>query len=280
MPAEALQNLDELRPLLLARRFGVLTDVDGTISPLALRPDAAYVSPLARDALAALNRHLPVVGAISGRELHNLRAMVGLPDLLYIGSHGLSWWYEGRQETPEELLPYIEWEREALAELASLQTIPGVRFEDKVFGLAIHYREAEDRDTAHQAILNALVHSAAARRFEVREAIRVVELHPNAGMNKGTALRRVVERFDLDGLLYLGDDLTDVDAMQALAALRAEHGIRAASIAVRHSQAPPLALQVADYAVEEVAGAERVLDWLVRAVQRTEHDPVPEAAGQ
>ena len=81
----------DLRPLLEVGRLGVLTDFDGTISPLAPRPEAAAVSTAARAALATLAQRLPVVAAISGRALFDLRAKLDLPDLLYIGSHGLTW---------------------------------------------------------------------------------------------------------------------------------------------------------------------------------------------
>jgi trehalose 6-phosphate phosphatase len=202
-----------------------------------------------------------MVGAMSGRALFDLRAKLDLPDLLYIGSHGLTWWYQGIDEVPEEVHPYLELAKRAELELGPLLEHPGLRFEDKGIGLAIHYRLAPDDQAARQAILAAIKGSPAAQGFELREGIRVIELYPRIHVNKGTALRRVVERFALDGLLFLGDDLTDVDAMYAAAQVRGD-GHRIATVAVRHAESPAIAAETADWVVEGVAGAEQILEWL------------------
>src|SRR5215203_1790575 len=107
-----------LAPLLSAQRLGVLTDFDGTIAPIAVRPDGAVVSPTARAALAALATRLPLVGVMSGRALFDLRAKLDMAELLYIGSHGLAWSYEGIDELPPEALPFVQQARNVAAELA------------------------------------------------------------------------------------------------------------------------------------------------------------------
>jgi trehalose 6-phosphate phosphatase len=264
--AEPLRSPEALAPLLEAARLGVLTDFDGTIAAIAMRPEGAVVSPVAREALASLAQRLPMVGAMSGRALFDLRAKLDLPELLYIGSHGLTWWYRGMDEIPEEVHAYVDLARRAELELGPLLEHPGLRFEDKGVGLAIHYRLAPDEQAARQAILAAIQGSPAAQGFELREGIRVIELYPRIHVNKGTALRRVVERFELSGLLFLGDDLTDVDAMFAAAQIRGDD-CRIATIAVRHAESPAIAAEAADWLVEGVAGAEQVLEWLAREVE-------------
>jgi trehalose 6-phosphate phosphatase len=160
---QPLRSPDALAPLLAAARLGVLTDFDGTIAAIATRPEGAVASPIAREALARLARHLPLVGAISGRALFDLRAKLDLPELLYIGSHGLTWWYQGFDELPEEALPYVAKTEAAKGELAALLAVEGVRFEDKGAGMAIHYRLAADHDAARAAIIEAVSGSPAAR---------------------------------------------------------------------------------------------------------------------
>lgn len=260
-----LQSPELLSPLVAARRLGLLTDFDGTISAIAVRPEGAVVSPVAREALATLAGRLPLVGAMSGRALFDLRAKLELPELLYIGSHGLAWWYQGQDEMPPEALPFVQHAERAMVELAPLLSLDGVRFEEKGVSLAIHYRLAPDADAARTAIMAAVTASPTASLFEPREGIRVIELYPPVKVNKGTALRAVVERFKLDGLVFLGDDLTDVDAMYAAAQLRG--GCQTATIAVRHAESPALAAEAADWVVEGIAGAEAVLEWLVRATE-------------
>jgi len=271
--AEVLTRPELLAPYLDADRPGLLTDCDGTISAIAVRPEAAVVSPTARDALAALAKRLPLVGAVSGRSLFDLRRLIDLPDLLYIGSHGLTWWYRGEDEMPEEVLPYVEQVPRATEELMALNGFPGIRFEEKGVGLAIHYRLAPDPAAAREAILRAVGASQAAGAFELREGIRVVELYPRVKVNKGTALRRVVERFELDSLLFFGDDLTDVDAMYAATELRSNDGVKITTVAVRHAEAPPIAAEVADWVVEGIAGTEQVLEWLAAEAERRWPEP-------
>ncbi len=259
-----------LSPVLAAERLGVFCDCDGTISAIAVRPEAAVVSPAARAALATLAAYLPVVVAISGRALFDLRALIDLPDLLYIGSHGLTWWYQGVDEVPDEVLPYVAYAEQAALELAQLHDLPGIRFEEKGVGLALHYRLAPDADTARATIVAAVGASPAAQRFELRQGIQVLELYPQVPVHKGTALRRVVDRFNLDGVIYFGDDLTDIDAIKAAAALRDEGRIRAATIAVRHAEAPAAVAEAADYTVDGVAGTEEVLEWLAAEIVNRE----------
>lgn len=263
---QLLQPSDHLAPLLTADRLGLFCDCDGTISAIAVRPEAAVVSPTARTALATLARSLPVVVVISGRSLFDLRALVDLPDLLYIGSHGLAWWYQDEDDVPPAVLPYVDYAERAAAELAPLRHVEGVRFEEKGVGLALHYRQAPDRAAARSAILAAVAASPAAQKFELRQGILVLELYPRVPVNKGTALRAVVDRFSLDGLIYFGDDLTDLDAIEAAKALRRERGLRVATVAVRHAEAPPAVAEAADYTVDGVAGTEQALEWLAQAV--------------
>jgi trehalose 6-phosphate phosphatase len=266
-----------LSPLLAAERLGILTDFDGTIAPLTIRPSDAAVSASARLALAALVERLPLVGVISGRALFDLRSKIDLPHLLYIGSHGLAWWYDGIDELPDAALPYTELAERAAVELGSLRTLPWLRFEEKGIGLAFHYRLATDPATAREAILSAIADCPVAQHFEIREGIFVVELYPRLPVDKGSAVREVVRRFSLDGLLYLGDDLTDVDAMYAVTELRRSLSITVASIAVRHAEAPARVSEAADWTVDGVAGVERILEWLV---EKTNPRPPPGGPGE
>lgn len=271
---------DSLAPLFGARRLGLLTDFDGTIAAIAVRPEGAAVSPAARAALATLIDRLPLVGVISGRALFDLRSKLDLPGLLYIGSHGLAWWFDGTDELPEEALPYVDLAARVTDELEPLRRVPGIRFEDKGTGLALHYRFAPDPEAARAQILAACAATVTAQEFELREGILVVELFPRLRVNKGTAVRAVVKRFALDGLLFFGDDLTDVDAIYATGALREAGSVVTASIAVSHAESPPIAAEAADWTVDGVAGVERILEWLVERLPPRPAEPAHTARGR
>ena len=57
-------------------------------------------------------------------------------------------------------------------------------------------------------------------------------------LDKGTIVERLVKERDLRGVVFLGDDLTDVDGMKALKRLRTE-GLASLAIGVAGEEAPP-----------------------------------------
>src|ERR671916_804029 len=67
----------------------VITDIDGTISGIAPTPAEAMVDPGAKAALGRLMERLATVAVVSGRAPQDGAAMVGIPELIYVGNHGL-----------------------------------------------------------------------------------------------------------------------------------------------------------------------------------------------
>ncbi|MFC2008109.1 trehalose-phosphatase, partial [Chloroflexota bacterium] len=94
--------LDLIRDLLRQPTFGLITDVDGTISRTAPTPQQAKVSPLCHHYLSILRPHLAVVAAISGRPAVEVKNMIGIDGMVYIGNYGLERWVDGRSELSEE----------------------------------------------------------------------------------------------------------------------------------------------------------------------------------
>ncbi len=74
---------------------GIITDMDGTISPIVDQPDAAQITPRSRELLQALSEHFELVAVVSGRSAADVHQRVGLPDLVYVGNHGLERWEDG-----------------------------------------------------------------------------------------------------------------------------------------------------------------------------------------
>ena len=54
----------------------------------------------------------------------------------------------------------------------------------------------------------------------VREGKMVAEVRPPVAIDKGSAVREVVQRYGLASAVAIGDDATDVDALRAVAGLR------------------------------------------------------------
>lgn len=256
-----LDDIGPLKPILAQRPLGLATDIDGTISPIADTPDAAVVTPLCRRHLAEIGQRVAVVAAISGRAPEVARRLVGLEDLVYIGNHGLSWWRRGREETLLEAAPYEAMIRDAKRDLTVRLDLPGLILEDKGPILALHYRLCADREAARVAILDALS-PWKTQGLRIRQGRLVFELGPPLDVHKGTALARLMETHRLSGILYLGDDLTDVDAFKVLRHWREAGKISGAAVAVANPERAPTVMDEADYWVDGVPGVE----WLLGAI--------------
>ena len=68
----------------------LLSDYDGTLTPIVGRPDEAILSPVVREKLVALAQKPTFsVGIISGRSLSEVKALVGVEGIYYAGTTGL-----------------------------------------------------------------------------------------------------------------------------------------------------------------------------------------------
>jgi trehalose 6-phosphate phosphatase len=134
-----------------------------------------------------------------------------------------------------------------------------VRYEVKQYGLALHYRGAADSAAARAAILDALTRSPEAAALRIVEGRQVVELRPTVEATKGTAATCLLRRHALRAALYLGDDRTDLDAVQALHAARADGGVATLTVAVASPETPPALLAAADGVVDGVPGVAALL---------------------
>jgi trehalose 6-phosphate phosphatase len=264
--AHPLTSIEPLLPVIRRRPLGLLSDIDGTLSPIVLRPEDATVPDAIRQGLRRLAAKDVKVALITGRSLDTARRMVGLDDVAYAADHGLTVWLEGNRETAPGLAEYEALARQAEDDLRVLsQTAPGVQLENKGALLAVHYRRAEG-PSAREAILEAVGRSQAAQRFRVQEGRMVVELRPPLQADKGTAVEMLIARLDLEAAICLGDDVTDVDMFAALRRLRNQGLPANASVAVASREAASEVAQAADYTVEGPEGVEWLLTEIVRAL--------------
>lgn len=221
---DGLQALD----VVTAGHPAVFFDFDGTLSEIVVNPDAARLTEGAADALTTLTAQCPVA-VLSGRDLADVRERIGLPGIWYAGSHGFELTgpngMHHQNEAAAKSIPLLE---QAAAELRDqLRHITGVVVEHKRFGVAVHYRKAA-RDRVGEV---AAAVRAAGRRDTLRVTTgrEVIELRPNVDWDKGKTLRWVLDHLrDADGPsspasgwcprlpIYLGDDITDEDAFDAV----------------------------------------------------------------
>jgi len=176
-------------------------DVDGVLAPIVPRPEDAHVPEETRAELRRLHERYALVACITGRTREDAERVVGVPELVYVGNHGL----DGEAEAPL-------WTERLASFLAGLDW---PRIENKGLTASLHYRDRPDEDAA-RAELEEIAAQARAAGFVARFGRKVLELIPPLDANKGTAVRRLLELKGVRRALYAGDDTTDLDGFRAL----------------------------------------------------------------
>ena len=248
--------------VLATQPSALCSDIDGTLSPIVQVPEAAFVPEPIKQALAALAERLALVVAITGRGVEDARRMVGLDQFAYVGNHGLERWRNGRVDVHPRAERYVPLIAATLRQLSSDVDVPGVIFEDKGASASIHYRLAADPAATRALLLGAIAGGAHASELRVVEGRMVLNLLPNLRLDKGRAIEALVDEHRLNGVVFLGDDVTDLDGFRALAALRDSRGLATLSVAVASPEAPAELTAAADVAVEGVAGVASLLEAL------------------
>ena len=240
----------------------LITDVDGTISPIVSTPTAARVLPRARVALRRLRAQLALVAIVSGRSARDARRLVRVGGAVYIGNHGYDISRGFRHYVIPEAREWIPRISSALAAVRRAVECEGVLFEDKGATASIHYRLCPNPEATRRKVLAAIETSADGRMLKVEEGRMVVNLLPPLSVDKGTAVRALADEWQLRGAVYLGDDMTDTHAFRALGDLREQGHLDTLTVAVGN---PTWAAEVrpcADTWVPSVEYAAALLDHL------------------
>jgi trehalose 6-phosphate phosphatase len=248
----------------------IATDFDGTLSPLVEDPAMSRAAEGALDALARLARYVGQVAVVTGRpalvatELSGVSGHPGLGRLVVLGHYGLERWEASTGAvTSEPVPPGVAVAREKLPALLRDIGFPDAFVEDKDSSLAVHTRRLPDPVGALEALRTPLSVLAESVGLRLEPGNLVLELRP-PGIDKGVALRTLLESTDARSVLYAGDDLGDLAAFGALNELRSE-GLRAVLVAARSSGATELA-EAADIVVDDPAGVVTVLTALADAI--------------
>ena len=201
----------------------LVTDYDGTLAPTVSSPDDARLPMGLQEDLRSIARADRVhLGFVSGRDLEDLRARVGVADAIYAGCYGLE------VDGPDLRFrhPEAEEQEHALAEIGEVlrrgaASVPGMQVEQKRYGVAVHYRHVAAEDVRRVEIEVARAIRQESGPLKVFHGAKVIEIQPQAAWTKGDcvlwirdAVRRVTgERLML---LYMGDDWTDEYVFEAL----------------------------------------------------------------
>jgi trehalose 6-phosphate phosphatase len=260
---------ETLRPLTDApREAAVFCDIDGTLAPIVQRADDAKVPEGTSRLLAAIGRKYGCVACISGRSVAEARRLVGVGGIAYAGMHGVEmlWPQAARPELSPEVSAWAERVRAFVRENDSRELrILRVRIEDKGPISAFHWRGAPDEEAARERVQEIAVVAEEAG-FHVHWGRKVLEVRPPLPIDKGQAVRALIDRCPVRAALFGGDDVTDLDAFGALDELENNGRLgQAVRVGLRSDEGPEEIVERADLVVDGVAGFQAVLRILAEA---------------
>jgi trehalose 6-phosphate phosphatase len=204
----------------------LLSDYDGTLTPIVSRPDEAVLSSVVRDRLRALAaRPNFSVGIVSGRPLLEVKSLVEVEEIYYAGNHGfeiegpgLNFIHPAAKAAQPKIHSLL---RQLSARLADIE---GIIIEDKGLSLSIHYRLVSRSDEEMAAEIFRRVTSPWLHDGEIRvtSGKKVWEIRPPIDWQKGKAVETIMDEIKpvYKGkqclAIYLGDDTTDEDAFKVI----------------------------------------------------------------
>ena len=257
-------HFGEVAALLRRGKAGLMLDLDGTISEIVPDPEGATVRPSIRGYLAELNRRLALVAIVTGRPARQALGIVGLPELSYVGNHGLERLEKGTLTIAEEARIHGPLLGELIGRLRDRFTgVQGLKFEEKGGSFAVHYRLADDPEATSSEVRRA-VDEMAGGRVKVLMGKTVINILPPVELTKGTADASLVKEYGLTGAILIGDDVTDLDLFRGARRASRERDLVNICVAVVGPDSPADLEEEADFTLSSVAQVEAFLGWMVR----------------
>jgi trehalose 6-phosphate phosphatase len=138
-----------------------------------------------------------------------------------------------------------------------------VRLEDKEAIAALHWRGVPDEEDAEAAVRD--VASAAEKAgFTTHWGRKVLEIRPPVRIDKGAGIVSLLRNREVAAAIYVGDDVTDLDAFRGLTELVEMGSVGAAvRVGVRSDEGPSKLGQEADWMVDGTDGVRELLKLLV-----------------
>jgi trehalose 6-phosphate phosphatase len=199
------------------RRDTLLLDVDGTLLDIALTPETVHVPEPLIVTLARLQElYAGAFALVSGRRLVDLDWLFRPLSFAAIGSHGA----ELRPSVHPKMAvvtasPLPDEVRHGIAVLA--EGNPGVRVEDKLYTVALHFRSVPEQRARLREGIAATLRRLKRDDLQVLPCKEAFEVKPRT-FNKGIAALALMNTVPFRGRrpVFLGDDATDEDVFQML----------------------------------------------------------------
>lgn len=270
----AREHFDSLAAVLPSAVVGL--DFDGTLAPVVPDPAAARINPDAPAALAELAAQVAAVAIITGRPARQVVAMADLEvlgtavqaagtSLFVFGQYGNERWSSEHRRivSPRPPAGLVSFERDLPTALAAAAARDAY-IEGKGLAVAVHTRRMPDPEGAYDRLVAPLTDLAHRHGLTVEPGRNVIEIR-SGGMDKGIALRTFVEEQRAGGVVFVGDDLGDVEAFEAVRDLRRD-GLPGLVVCSASEEQPTL-VDLADVVVDGPDGVVAFLRELTTATR-------------
>jgi len=245
-----------------ASELVLLLDCDGVLAPIVDDPAAAAVPASTVALVRTAIERCALVGVVTGRGIERARELVPVEGAWFAALHGV---LIVSPDGVEDADAVSAAGREHVALAAQLAQTVGWAYEDKGGSVTIHFRQrgalGQHVDPAHvraqlQTVLNPL-------KTEIHDAKQVLEIKPKGARTKGDAVRVLSAAAPAEArvVVFVGDDLTDLDAFRAMSAMHDEQAVATAGetpltfvkVAVGGDEAPAALVAEADHVLANEA---------------------------
>lgn len=203
-------------------------DYDGTLAPIVADPREATIHPAMPGILERLCEVAQNVAIVTGRPARQAVALGrfdeiadACPNLLILGQYGNETWSSTDRRVVSPAPPHgvSGFLLDLPAALRQLGLDPWI--EEKGIAVAVHTRQLPDPARAYHQLLPVLGNLARRHDLVIEPGRFVIEARAR-GMDKGVALRKLVNATSPSAVMFAGDDLGDLQAFAELRALRSE----------------------------------------------------------
>lgn len=200
-------------------RYLLLLDYDGTLTPIKKHPKLARLSPKRKIFLRKLANHPRIkIAIISGRKLVDIKKIIEIPRIIYVGNHGFEIEAYGKHKIHPAAKRFIPLLKRIKAILANKVKVKGVWIEDKGLTLSLHFRQVSQNRLKRLYKLFYETIDPWQKKIKITKDKKVFEIRPPFDWDKGKAVKWIINKLPLKNYfpIYIGDDQTDEDAFRGI----------------------------------------------------------------